>query len=259
MALRNQPYIPLYVQDIMTDEKLNECCAATHGIYIKGIICLMHKSDTYGCLLLKQKYKQSTKQSYNFASQLVKHLPYTEAEIEAAIDELIEEKVCYYDGEMLCQKRMIDDNNLSVKRSKAGSKGGSKTGNKFAEAKVKANSESESAIIITEDNIKELTNNYSMQEEVGRMLRTSPQVVAFMLSDFITEQKAKGDLNRALGDVRRHFVSWCKVNKDNYNKVKHTPKKFKSVTDESVDFKEEHRKFLEKAAEQGVNLPFVKQ
>ena len=29
MALRNQPYIPLYVQDYLTDEKLSMCSWAT--------------------------------------------------------------------------------------------------------------------------------------------------------------------------------------------------------------------------------------
>ena len=149
MALRNQPYIPLYVQDIMTDEKLNECSASTHGIYIKGIMCLMHKSENYGTILLKQKYKQSPKQSVNFASQLTKHLPYSEIEIASAIDELIEEKVCYYDGEYLCQKRMIKDNDLSIKRANSGKKGGIKTGTKFALAKLKAKTEDE-----TEDETK---------------------------------------------------------------------------------------------------------
>lgn len=141
MALRNQPYLPLYVQDIMTDEKLNECSASTHGIYIKGIMCLMHKSETYGKLLLKQKYKQSKKQSNNFACQLTKHLPYTVSELIDAIEELVNEQVCYFQGEYLCQKRMIKDNDISVKRSSAGKKGGDKTGNRFAKAKPQANTE----------------------------------------------------------------------------------------------------------------------
>jgi hypothetical protein len=124
MALRDQPYIPLYIQDIMTDEKLNECCAATHGIYIKGILCLMHKSEQYGKILLKQKYKQTESISRNFALMLVKHLPYSEAEIEKAIDELIREKVCYFEDDYICQKRMIKDNAISEARSDAGKKGG---------------------------------------------------------------------------------------------------------------------------------------
>lgn len=144
MALRDQPYIPLYVQDIMTDEKLNECSAATHGIYIKGILCLMHKSDEYGKILLKQKFKQNESTCYNFAAQLVKHLPYTVDEIAAAIDELLTEKVCYLDGDYLCQKRMINDNQLSVKRAEAGRGGGTKTSQLFAKAKVQANTQANS-------------------------------------------------------------------------------------------------------------------
>jgi len=124
MALRDQPYLPLYVQDIMTDEKLNECCASTHGIYIKGIMCLMHKSEQYGKLLLKQKYKQNENICLNFACMLAKHLPYSEDEIEKAISELVKEKVCYFDGDYLCQKRMIKDNSISETRAKAGKKGG---------------------------------------------------------------------------------------------------------------------------------------
>ena len=46
MSLRNQPYIPLYVQDFMTDERLNECSAAANGVYIR-LMCLMHKSEEY--------------------------------------------------------------------------------------------------------------------------------------------------------------------------------------------------------------------
>jgi hypothetical protein len=127
MALRDQPYIPLYIQDLMTDEKLNNCCAATHGIYIKGLMCLMHKSEEYGKILLQQKFKQTDKQSKNFAIMLVKHLPYTIDEIEKAIDELIEEKVCYFEDDFICQKRMIKDGALSKVRSKVGKLGGDKT------------------------------------------------------------------------------------------------------------------------------------
>lgn len=148
MALRDQPYIPLYIQDIMTDEKLNECSAATHGIYIKGIMCLMHKSETYGKILLKQKYKQNKSKCLDFACQLVKHLPYKIEEIEKAIEDLINENVCYFEDDFLCQKRMIKDNDLSLKRSRAGKKGGKSTqlNTNFAKAKPQANSENEIAI-----------------------------------------------------------------------------------------------------------------
>ena len=60
MALRDQPYLPLYVQDYLTDEKLNNCSASSQGIYIK-IMCLFHKCDPYGGILLKQNDKQNDK------------------------------------------------------------------------------------------------------------------------------------------------------------------------------------------------------
>lgn len=154
MALRDQPYLPLYVQDIMTDEKLNECSAATHGIYIKGIMCLMHKSDEYGVILLKQKDKQTSNQIKNFALKLGKHLPYTIDEINDAIIELIEEGVLHFDKDnpdKLCQKRMIKDNKTSIARSNAGSIGGKKT--HFAKANSKAKIEANSEYEYEDENV----------------------------------------------------------------------------------------------------------
>lgn len=145
MALRNQPYLPLYVDDFLTDEKLNECSPEAHGIYIK-LMCVMHKSQTYGKILLKQKDKQSTKQIINFAMKLDRYLPFTSVEIEAGLSELIAEEVIYIEGDYLCQKRMIKDNKISELRAKAGSKGGNKKNLKdksfatdFAIAKHQAN------------------------------------------------------------------------------------------------------------------------
>jgi len=123
LALRNQPYFPLYVQDYLTDEKLNMCSASSQGVYIK-IMCIMHKSKNYGTILLKQKDKQSINQTKNFVSKLVKLLPFDYDTIYNALIELIEEEVLYIEEDNLCQKRMIKDNNLSLIRSNAGKKGG---------------------------------------------------------------------------------------------------------------------------------------
>jgi len=124
MALRNQPYIPLYVQDFMTDEKLAECSAMATGVYIR-IMCLMHKSTYYGKIMLKDRDKQdclqgedySDKQVYYFARKLVKHLPYDIRTIYDGLIELIVEDVLYIDGDFLCQRRMIRDNEISEKRA----------------------------------------------------------------------------------------------------------------------------------------------
>lgn len=125
MSLRNQPYIPLYVQDFMTDERLNECSAAANGVYIR-LMCLMHKSEEYGTILLKQKDKQNESNIQNFACKLVKNMPFTVEEIFNGLTELVEENVVQIEGDKLLQKRMIKDNYISEIRASAGSKGGKK-------------------------------------------------------------------------------------------------------------------------------------
>lgn len=133
MALRDQPYLPLYVQDFLTDEKLIECSAQTTGVYIR-LMCIMHKSEEYGIILLKQKDKQDENQIRNFALKLLKQMPYSLDIIFSSLTELVEENVLVLSGEKLCQKRMVKDNDISEKRSLSGSKGG-----KFTQAKIKAN------------------------------------------------------------------------------------------------------------------------
>jgi hypothetical protein len=122
MALRDQPYLPLYVQDFLTDEKLMECSASATGIYIR-LICIMHKSNEYGVILLKQKDKQTDNQIKNFALKLAKYLPYSTDEIMAGLSELLNEGVLQNGGDKLSQKRMVKDNEISLVRSDAGKKG----------------------------------------------------------------------------------------------------------------------------------------
>ena len=141
MALRKQPYLPLYIQDFLTDEKLIECSASATGVYIR-IMCIMHKSDEYGTILLKQKDKQNSKQIINFAYKLAKYLPYDIDIIINGLTELVSENVLIIDGDKLIQKRMVRDNEISKIRSKAGKKGGLKTQN-FAKAKIEAKHEYE--------------------------------------------------------------------------------------------------------------------
>lgn len=222
MALRNQPYIPLYIQDIMTDEKLNECSASTHGIYIKGIMCLMHKSEEYGKILLKQKYKQNGSKYKNFACQLAKNLLYTEKEIEVALEELIREGVCYFDDDSLCQKRMIRDNEISLKRSVSGKIGGEKTKNNntistkkqnnFALAKSEANSEYENTneyVIEIKNDIVNRVENFKL--EVG--LYSYPEKT---LSDFFnywselnkSKTKMRWEMEKTW-DIKKRLDRWA--------------------------------------------------
>ncbi len=145
MALRNQPYLPLFVDDFLSDEKLSLCSAASTGVYIR-LMCLMHKADEYGVILLKQRLKQNSKQTKNFACMFARQMPFSDDVIEAALDELFDENVIQIDGDRLIQKRMVRDEKLSNIRAFAGSKGGKSSSAKkqkfasnFAQAKTQAN------------------------------------------------------------------------------------------------------------------------
>jgi hypothetical protein len=149
MALRNQPYLPLYVQDFLTDEKLAYCSASATGVYIR-IMCLMHKSERYGTILLKENFKRSENLVNCFALQLSRQLPYDLNTIEDSILELTTEGVLYFDGDFMIQKRMVKDSEISELRKTAGKIGGKKTQERtknfdsdFALAKIEANTENE--------------------------------------------------------------------------------------------------------------------
>lgn len=174
MALRNNPYLPLYIQDFMTDEKLAECSPHATGVYIR-IMCLLHKCEIYGKFLLNQNYKQSSNQIFNFACNFARHFPYTTEEIERGLIELINNHVLYIEGDYLCQKRMVKDGEISLKRVLAGSKGGnpnlkkskvcltkspSKSSSKN-EAKLQANSDNE----IDNDNDININDNIENKKE----------------------------------------------------------------------------------------------
>ena len=142
MALRDQPYLPLYVQDYLTDEKLSMCSWATQGIYIK-LLCLLHKSDPYGTILLKQNDKHTQNIALNFAIKITKLLPIDKDTLCGALSELIEEGCLTIQNDTLFQKRMVRDNEISEIRADAGSRGGKKT-QSFAKAKTQASTEYES-------------------------------------------------------------------------------------------------------------------
>jgi hypothetical protein len=172
MSRKDKPYLPLYVQDFMTDERLMECSASATGVYVR-IMCVLHKSETYGKILLKQKDKQKDKQISNFALKFAKHFPYDFDTILLGITELVDEGCLTIEGDFLYQKRMVMDGNLSTTRSETGSKGGKVTqsnNKEFAKAKIKANTDIDIVVynilykvlesnnkLIAENDLKDLT------------------------------------------------------------------------------------------------------
>lgn len=188
MALRDQPYLPLYVQDFLTDEKLIECSASATGVYIR-LMCIMHKSDEYGVILLHQKDQQSTDQIKNFATKLLRHLPYTEEIIYLGLKELIDEKVLSIKGDKLSQGRMVSDNELSKKRAEAGKKGGfaTKFAKEFAIPKTSPNTEYE---YVNENEV----NNSLINVEWIKWKEYKRAEFGFKYKSEISEKSAKAEL-----------------------------------------------------------------
>ncbi len=148
MALKDQPYLPLFIQDLLTDEKLIECSPEAHGVYFR-LICLLHKQEVYGKLELKAKYKQISSKIEAFATMLSKQMPFSKDEIDNGISELKQEGVIQIEDFCLSQKRMVRDGEKSLKKATAGSLGGKAESKSQADIKQKssksqADTESES-------------------------------------------------------------------------------------------------------------------
>lgn len=231
MALRNQPYIPLYVQDFMTDEKLMECSAKATGVYIR-ILCMMHKSKNYGTFLLKQNDKQNESNIINFACKLAKFLPYTLEVIESSLYELLSEEVLNLEGDLLSQKRMVKDGIISDKRALSGSKGGKKSLGKdvdFAQAKTQANSEDEDENINKDINTNYLFKNTLLKNEnwkktISDEFKISIEEVVSKLNYFQNHLETELKVHPSMNEFAKHFKYWLPVNKEKNEKSNSTNK-----------------------------------
>jgi hypothetical protein len=213
MARRNQPYLPLYVDDFQTDERLIECSAESTGVYIR-LMCLMHKSEEYGKILLKQKDKQNESKIINFANKLVKFFPYTIETIINSLTELINEGVIMLDGDSIIQKRMVRDCEISDKRSIAGGTRHEEepTKDTFAEAKIqakgKAKSQANSGIGIGIEIVNRLYSLYPNKcpvkntstgkgekdkKKIGELLKTKSELeIETAINNYIADSRNGG-------------------------------------------------------------------
>lgn len=127
MALRDQPYFPFYVQDYLTDEKLSCCSLSSQGVLTR-ILCIFHKSENYGGILFKQIPKQNFSSIEYFVFIISKQIGCSISDVTLALEELLFFKVLKIeklDGvDFLMQKRMVKDNDISMKRSESAKKGG---------------------------------------------------------------------------------------------------------------------------------------
>jgi len=205
MALRNQPYIPLYVQDFMTDEKLIECSAESVGVYIR-LMCVLHKSEEYGTLSLNARNERSDDICLDFAKKLLHYLPYDLNTILRGITELRENGVIQIDGNKLSQKRMVKDGSISEARALAGFAGGkarsdkSKATSKIQtnhQAKQKQFTENETATVIEYDTGKIRNNGLFSDSESDLLLQNAQQLNAvFDAAERAGFPHTEADLNR---------------------------------------------------------------
>lgn len=236
MALKNQPYLPLYVQDWLSNNKLKQCSLLGHGLMI-NIMCILHKEDSYGSILLKQKYKQNESNIVNFALMFAKLLPFDYNEICSGLNELVEENILLIDGDLLYCKRMVSDSELSSKRADAGSKGGKKTtqfASNFAQAKIQANTENEYEIE-NKENIKvseNFSNDHPSILAIAKFFSISEQTnfqVYKLISRFVFElEKAQ-----RVDEFKIQFAAYRKFKTDTKSAI-HNVKTFMGFEKESL-------------------------
>lgn len=164
---------------------------------------MMHKEDDYGSVLLKQKFKQSTKQISNFAYQFAKVLPFDLLEIEEGLTELIDEACLYIEGDTLVCNRMLKDADLSIKRSLSGSKGGQKTTEKltdFAQANLQAKGQANTDI----ENINEIVSR-----TIDYLIKKSGKIFKKTASKNITVIKARLNEKYTEDDFKKVIDNRC--------------------------------------------------
>lgn len=206
MALRNQPYLPLYVNDILTDEKLSLCSAETHGVYLR-LLCLMHKSEAYGKIVLRKQFEDTLT---GFSTILAKQMPFDFHTVKRSLSELIDEKVLSVVGDELIQKRMVKDNEISEVRAKSGSKGGRiSVETKFAQAKPQAKVQANSEYEYANEN-EDVFVKYSIERCLEIALKDERWVKAnktneLELKMFNETLEIIGEFSKNPADYKRHF------------------------------------------------------
>lgn len=235
MALRDQPYLPLYVDDFANDEKLKECSASSIGVYVY-IMCVMHKSDPYGKILLKQKYSQDPDKIKCFASQLTKQMPFDFHTVTKSLVELLHEKVLVMESDMLIQKRMVRDNKLSETRALAGKNGGDKTKDRFAIPKPPANTSANPVIeivtVIEDESNKKRYEVFKEQclihERWQNDLCYTCKIEMKDIPEIINQYVAhlgSGDVSHGtLKEFKEHLRNWLLAKPQAKNGTRYTPK-----------------------------------
>jgi len=203
MALTDQPYIPLYVNDWITSNKLKIVSPAAHGLLL-NIMFLMHKEKEYGTIKLKAKFKQNgSKTEASFIDMLERLTPFSRNEIETPFMELIEEEILMFTSDILVCKRMVNDFELSQKRAKAGAIGG-KANNKAGKqnlSKTEANNEQNT------ENENENENNHKNGVNFSKMgfLGKARYIWIKKYQEYVWQDSDDLEINRLEGLIKDYL------------------------------------------------------
>ena len=237
MALTDNPYMPLYVKDWQTSNKLKMCSLEAHGLLI-NILCLMHRENKYGRILLRQKFNVCSSNALAFCSQLAVLLPFTAEQMEGPLNELLEEGVLKIDGKYLVSEKLEALALLSEKRSKAGKKGGDASKGlpkHVAQAKSVANAATATATGIdiniegVDEKIEmnwelkdELFSNQIWVDEISMAHKTgsAENTETLFIDYFGRYHKTNGKTWDSVKDVKIHFNNWLSKNRDKINETR---------------------------------------
>lgn len=219
-----KPAILFYTKDWLTDINLQSCSISAQGLWIK-LMCIMHGSDEYGKILLKQMFNEIPNLDYNLSWINCKKLAgicgLTVETFTPLITELLTNNVARIDdfGNMY-SKRMINDENLSIIRKEAGGKGGKKTAQqlkKLSKKKIaKANLEN------VNENVNESKNENDYENFISTYSSWHKTVIGIPAKISGADGKAMKDiityLSSATKDTQSTGIKALKFILDNYSR-----------------------------------------
>jgi hypothetical protein len=214
MISRNQPYLKFYVKDYLTDEKIKKCNDIALAVY-PFLLCILHRSKKYGCLILDKNDRIHPENIKNFAEVITSHTHFRLEKSLEALVELLDKDVIQIEGLELSQHGMIKKAKRSEINSINGSKGGQSRikneGFKVPENTATEHKPTEFSKDISDSYFQQYSTQQNWLEVTGSQFRLPIAGILQKLRSFIDECNIKGILEaKSDKDFRTHFVNWLR-------------------------------------------------
>ena len=117
MGGRKDPYLKFWVDDWRASADLRACSLSARAVWLEMLLYMHRHSPRRGAMLLPSGAAMT-------AAQLARDIAASEVEVEAALGELIAQRVCSVDeGGVIYCRRMAAESDISAKRAAAGEAG----------------------------------------------------------------------------------------------------------------------------------------